>query len=452
LKSTNQSNKINILILPIALIMFSCLSTLQAAPPWEQTHKLLEPGGGITHYFGHSVAISGNLAVIGSPVNATQETPGSAYLFDVTTGEELIELSALDGTAGDQFGSSVAISGNIAVIGALDPFASGSAYVFDVTTGQQLFKLLRNDGSVSDGFGASVAVSGNFAVVGAFRDDDNGPDSGAAYVFDVTTGQQLFKLHTVDGAAWDEFGLSVAINGTLAVIGADQDDDNGTDSGSAYVFDVTTGQQLFKMIASDGAGGDSFGRSVAIDGNTAVIGSVGGDGNVADSGSAYVFDINTGQQLFKMLAIDGEAGDFFGSSVAIDGDLAVIGAFGDGDNGFQSGSAYIFQQQPANHLSVSPDPLIANQDGTFTITQALPNALTGLIYSTDGLQNTFIRQLNVVINIANPKLTVNPRSTDANGDLQYILPMPFVVNPIDVWFQAVQFGNVTNFEPTQLVP
>ena len=511
MKSTNQSIKRNPIILIIATTAISTASITQAEPPWDQTQKLLASDGAASDQFGRSVAVSGNTAVIGAKLdddNGTQS--GSAYVFDLTTGQQLFKLLPTDGAVGDEFGNSVAVSGNTAVIGAWGDDGlgtdSGSAYVFDVSTGQQLFKLLATDGTASDSFGNSVAISGNTAVIGAEFDDDFGTDSGSAYVFDITTGQQLFKLLATDGEAYNRFGFSVAVSGNIAVIGAVLGNGNVAGSGSAYVFDITTGRQLFKLLATDGAAADEFGISVALSGNTAVIGAVLGNGNVADSGSAYVFDITTGGQLFKLLATDGAEGDLFGNSVAISGNTAVIGAESDGDSGYDSGSAYVFdittgeqlfkllandgaardyfggsvavsgniavigaesdddrgtssgsayifeQQRTPNLLTITPDPLIAKQDGTFNITQALPNQRTGLIYSLDGLQKIFIRQLNVVIDLANPKLATGPKLTDVNGDLQFILPMPGILGPLNVWFQAVQQRNVTNFVATQLIP
>ena len=95
-----------------------------------------------------------------------------------------------------------------------------------------------DDGAANDGFGRSVAINGATAIVAASLDDDNGSASGSAYLFDATTGEQLFKLLPDDGASSDHFGISVAINGATAIVGADHNDDNGTDSGSAYLFDA----------------------------------------------------------------------------------------------------------------------------------------------------------------------------------------------------------------------
>ena len=274
------------------------------------------------------------------------EASGSAYVFDVSTGQELFKLNSSDGMAGDYFGSSVAVGGNVAVIGARgdddNGSLSGSAYVFDVTTGQELFKLNASDGAEGDYFGIAVAVSGSIAVIGARLDDDNGPDSGSAYVFDVNTGQQLLKLTASDGAAGDTFGCAVAVSGTRAVIGAWRDDDGGSSSGAAYVFDVTTGQELFKLNASDAAAGDHFGFSVAVDGDTAVIGAYLDDDGAANSGSAYVFDVSTGQEITKLTTSGGVIEDLFGVSVAVSGDTVVVGSYGDDASGQNSGSAHAF--------------------------------------------------------------------------------------------------------------
>jgi len=186
-------------------------------------------------------------------------TPARAQFFDQET-----KLTASDAAASDVFGRSVAISGNTALVGASgdddddDDTNSGSAYLFDITTGNQLFKLTASDAAALDFFGSSVAISGNTALVGAFGDDDGGSRSGSAYLFDITTGNQLFKLTASDAAAFDLFGKSVAISGNTALVGANGDD-AGPGSGSAYLFDITTGNQLAKLTASDAAALDFFG-------------------------------------------------------------------------------------------------------------------------------------------------------------------------------------------------
>ncbi|NEQ41635.1 MAG: hypothetical protein F6K40_37765 [Okeania sp. SIO3I5] len=282
---------------------------------------------------------------------------GSAYLFDTTTGNLLHKLTAPDGSAHDYFGRSVAVSDNIALIGSyLDDdngTNSGSAYLFDTTTGNLLQKLTAPDGSVYNYFGRSVAISDNIALIGAYGDNDNGSVSGSAYLFDITTGNLLHKLTAPDGAALDYFGLSVALSGNTALIGSYQDDDNGGNSGSAYLFDVTTGSLLHKLTAPDGSVEDYFGYSVAISDNTALIGSYKDDNNNGENhGSAYLFDVTTGSLLQKFTASDGSRNHYLGISVALSNNTTLIGSTGDSDNGSSSGSAYLF----TTNVTSTPEP------------------------------------------------------------------------------------------------
>src|SRR5690606_33992812 len=148
--------------------------------------------------------------------------PASADMCDP---QQVYKYVAIDGGASDQLGESIGVSGNIAIVGArLNDGVHidlGSAYLFDIDSGQHLFKLTASDGGPNDGFGVSVAVSENIAIVGAYRHDHaGGVDAGAAYLFDVTTGQQLYKHAAADAATADGFGESVAISGNIAIVGA----------------------------------------------------------------------------------------------------------------------------------------------------------------------------------------------------------------------------------------
>ena len=226
--------------------------------------------------------------------------------------------------------------------------------------GDQLFKLLPDDGAADDRFGRSVAIRGTIAIVGVIWDDDNGEDSGSAYLFDTAAGQQIAKLLPDDGAADDRFGQSVAISGITAIVGALRDDDNGSDSGSAYLFDTTTVQQIAKLLADDGAADDRFGCSVEISGTTAIVGAYWDDDNGSASGSAYLFDTTSGEQIAKLLPNDGAAGAWFGSFVALSGGTAIVGAQADNSNGPNSGSAYMFD------VAVNP-VCSADLDGDSTV-------------------------------------------------------------------------------------
>ena len=328
----------------------------------QQIAKLTANDGASDDRFGISVALDGGVAVIGA--YSDDDNTGSTYVYEQQgdgTWQHIAKLTANDGASSDEFGYSVATSGGVVVIGANgdndNGSDSGSAYVYEQQedgTWQQIAKLTADDGASDDRFGISVAIDGGVAVIGAHYDDDNDFNSGSAYVFEQQadgTWQQIAKLTADDGASDDYFGSSVAIDGGVAVIGAYRDDDAGSDSGSAYVYEQQangTWQQIAKLTADDGASNDKFGRSVAIDGDMAVIGAPNDKDNGYNSGSAYVFEQQadrTWQQIAKLTADDGGSDDIFGLSVALDAGVAVIGAWSDDDSGEDSGSAYVYEQQ-----------------------------------------------------------------------------------------------------------
>jgi len=300
---------------------------------------------------------------------------------DASIGTQLAKLTAKDGTWNDYFGYSVAVSDGIAVVGAyLDDDAgdnSGSAYVFemsdssDETSWTQVAKLTAADAFTGDYFGRSIAISDGTIVVGAYRDSDKGSNSGSAYVFeksdssDETSWTQVAKLTADDGAASDYFGVAVAISDGTIVVGAHQDDDKGSGSGSAYVFeksdssDATSWTQVAKLTAADGAASDYFGRSIAISDGTIVVGAYLDDDKGSGSGSAYVFeksdssDETSWTQVAKLTADDGAVSDRFGYSVAISDGIAVVGAYYDIS---YRGSAYIFEVKLPSPPPPPPPP------------------------------------------------------------------------------------------------
>ena len=335
---------------------------------WTQKAKLVADDGAAYDYFGRSVSVYNNTAVIGADGDDDNGSYfSSAYVFEYSSGTwtQKAKLVADDAAAYDYFGRSVSVYNNTAVIGAYadddNGPTSGSAYVFEYSSGTwtQKAKLVADDAAARDHFGRSVSVYNNTAVIGADGDDDNGPTSGSAYVFEYSSGTwtQKAKLVADDAAARDHFGRSVSVYGNTAVIGAYADDDNGSYSGSAYVFEYSSGTwtQKAKLVADDGAAYDRFGRSVSVYGNTAVIGAYYDDDNGSYSGSAYVFEYSSGTwtQKAKLVADDAAARDHFGRSVSVYNNTAVIGADGDDDNGSYSGSAYVFtisaNQAPTAH-------------------------------------------------------------------------------------------------------
>jgi predicted amidohydrolase len=335
---------------------------------WMQQAKLTASDAADFDEFGRSVSISGNTAVIGAAYDnhAGGADAGSAYVF-VRSGEvwtQQAKLTASDATAEDYFGISVSISGDTAVIGAYGDahaggyYDAGSAYVFVRSGGvwTQQAKLIASDAAAYDQFGWSVSISGQTAVIGARYDDHaGGTNAGSAYVF-VRSGsvwKKQAKLTASDAAAGDEFGIAVSISGDTAVIGAFRDDDaGGYDAGSAYVFARSGGvwTQQAKLTASDAAAYDYFGWSVSISGDAAVIGaSLDDHAGGTNAGSAYVFVRSGGvwTEAAKLTASDAAADDSFGFSVSTSSNMAMVGAYYDDHaGGTAAGSAYVFGLTP----------------------------------------------------------------------------------------------------------
>ncbi len=309
--------------------------------------KLLPSDGEAGDRFGYSIAIDNGVVAIGAKWDNDNGTDsGSAYLFDASTGAQIVKLVPGDGALGDEFGFSIAIDNGVVAVGAVldddNGSGSGSAYLFDASTGAQIAKLLPNDGETGDNFGVSIAIDNGVVGVGAKFDDDNGPDSGSVYLFDASTGVQIAKLVPSDGAAEERFGHRIAIDNGVVAVGAVWDDDNGEFSGSAYLFDAATGAQIAKLLPSDGESRHQFGFSIAIDNGVVAVGALSDDDNGPSSGSAYLFDASTGAEIAKLLASDGAPGDWFGYSIAIDNGVVGVGARRDDDNGTDSGTAYLF--------------------------------------------------------------------------------------------------------------
>ncbi len=329
-----------------------------------EKQKGIASDGSISDVFGYTVSISGEYAIVGAPGDdiGPNDNQGSAYIFkrNGTSWTQQAKLTAVGGSANDYFGYSVGISGDYAIIGSVfDDIGpnedQGSSYIFkrSGTSWIQEAKLIASDGATEDVFGVSVSISGDYAIIGAPYDDIvANEDQGSAYIFkrNGISWTQQSKLIATDGAEGDFFGYSaVSISADYALIGAPNDAIGAIDlQGSAYIFkrSGTSWTQQAKLIASDGSTDDFFGISGSISGDYAIIGAFNDDiGPNGDQGSAYIFKRSgtSWTQQAKLVASDGEAEDFFGSSVSISGDYVVIGARVDkiGSNTDQ-GSAYVF--------------------------------------------------------------------------------------------------------------
>ncbi len=414
--------------LPI-LLEESASRDLTSADPWVKQAKLTADDGATDDEFGYSVSISGDTVVVGASWDDNYS--GSSYIFDRDYGGtdnwgQVAKITAGDGAADDEFGSSVAISGDTVVGLAPGNGDSGAAYIFYRHQGGadnwgQVKKITAGDSTTGGGFTNSISISGDTVAVGGPHETNNG----SAYIFyrnhggtdnwgqvtkitGAADGGMVFingdtlvvgatyddgypygsanifyrnqggtdhwgkvtKITPSDDSYRDFFGCCVCLSGDTLVVGAYADDDNGADSGSAYIFERNEGGadswgEVKKITPADGASGDNFGTSVSISGGTVVVGARWDDNTETNSGSACIFNRNEGGadnwgQVTKVTPDDAAAYDNFGSSVSNSGDTVVGGSPYDDDNGNASGSAYIYV--PVDLCECDFEPIEGDED------------------------------------------------------------------------------------------
>jgi len=336
--------------------------------------KFVASDAGDEDLFGISVAISGDYAVVGAVAEDGAGTSrGAAYVFYRNQGGadswgQVKRLRASDAADDDGFGFAVALDGDTLIVGADGEDGSGTdegaAYVFYKDQGGadnwgQVVKLTAGDPDDVNQFGYSVAVSGDAVLVGSPGDNGAGSDRGAAYVFSRDLGGadgwgQVKKLTASDTADDVWLGNSVALDGSLAVVGAAWDDGGGTNRGAAYLFGRDQGGaenwgEVKKLTASDANNSDIFGYAVALDGDYVVVGAGWSEGGGTERGQAYLFARNEGGtdnwgEVQRLRASDGANQDWFGFSVALDGLYLLVGADGEDGAGTERGAAYLFRK------------------------------------------------------------------------------------------------------------
>lgn len=366
---------------------------------WVLQAQLTASDGEPSDAFGESsVAIDGDVIVIGAP----RANPGglgdagAVYVYvkppaGWSTMTETAKLTPSDPHAGDYCGTKVAIRADTILAGAYRGDTtvgdSGCAYIFvkplsGWASTTETVKLTASDAASLDNLGNGVALSADWAAVGATWDDRPGlTNAGAVYLYASPPGGwgsvggpvvESLKIVPLDPDSDDEFGQSLAIEGDALVVGNYSDDDGAPNAGSAYIFERNQGGpdnwgQVAKLVASNPETRANLGASVAISGNLVVAGANAAGGGTILPGSAYVFRKPIGgwanmTESVRLVAFDAEPNDYFGI-VAIDGDVVVVGAFGNddacpGNPACDSGSAYVFRFQGhfANRVVDSTPP------------------------------------------------------------------------------------------------
>lgn len=478
---------------------------VRSGTTWTQQAYLKASNAGAGDEFGTWVGIDGDTVIVGANLEDGSATTidganddnaidsGAAYVF-FRTGSSWAQQAYLKPSntgAGDEFGFSVDVKGDLAIVGARNEDGSattvngasndsatdaGAAYVFlrtGATWAQQAYLKAANSGA-GDLFGSSVVIDGSLAVVGAHEEDGSSAgidgannnsalDAGAAYVFLFNTGtwSQNAYLKASNPDPDDAFGRAVGISGDTVIIGASLEDggtsgvdgadnDSLTDSGAAYIFfrNVSVWSQQAYVKSFNPGSADSFGRSVAIDGDAAVVGSYREDGSSAgtngsfnegstNSGAAYVYIRNGSTWSTKdyLKASNPGAEDNFGRSVSVDGGTVVVGSFAEdgssptingpvNDNLLEAGAAYVYElgATPATITMAAPRPFKPTKVGrksrpqTFLITNQGEVSLTGLgvALAGPGRRDFKVTQPSATVAAAGTttfKLTFKPRKT-----------------------------------------
>ena len=388
----------------------SSAPALGGEEPLGEDFKLIASDGTADDQFGFAVAIDGDLAVVGARRDSGEaDRAGAAYVYRwipaLGNWIEEQKLVASDAAAADQYGFSVAIQGERIVVGSVSEEHGTGAnagavylYLYDADEEEWVEEqiLYADDDDAGDAFGASVSIDGDVLAVGADQDDEGAPptgvNAGAAYVFryDDTAlpgegWEQEAKLLASDSDAGDVFARAVVVQGDLILVGARQDDDDGANSGSAYVFrDLGAGDwfEEAKLVAGDGAAGDNFGISLDVDGDVAVVGSRHSDTAATDAGAAYVFrydpDTTVWLEEQVLYADDADDVDRFGRGVFIEGERIVVGAPGDDEVATGSGAAYLFEYDS----EVDEDPW--SQISKLAASDDSPTAALGFAVAVSG--------------------------------------------------------------------
>lgn len=307
------------------------------------------PASSSFDYFGHDVAITDDALVVGTYLEDTGAADaGVVHVYDPRTG--LLQRTIENPTPKpfDRFGVSVSLSDNRVVVGAsgatIDGVArAGAAYVFDVRSGQLLHTLTSPNPSSHGSFGASVSVWGEQIAIGAYAEDDsNVVDSGMVYVFDTVSGALMHEIANPFPDAFDQFGFSVSIAHDMVAVGAHTDDTHGEDAGSAYVFDSTTGELVSRLVNPWPEELDHFGHAVSLSDGNVLVGAPRKNAGAKNAGAAFLLEAATGNVIGELRQPRPETDGFFGHDVALSTEYAMIGAYAAAGGAPLTGAAFLF--------------------------------------------------------------------------------------------------------------
>ena len=370
---------------------------------WIQEVKLVASDLSPESNFGSSVSIHNDAILIGAPFDSENgEQSGAAYIFRYDGFQWVEEAKIFPNISSDfaWFGGSVTLNEEFAIISAGQDSengnGSGAVYIYKKIGFDWVeeVKLMASDGQPGDFFGVRISYFDNFLIIGASHDDDNGENSGAAYIFEYEEPNWIEKekITASDAMEGARFGWSVSINNGRAIVGAHRDDSNGEDSGAAYLyeFDNIEWGEVGKILSSDNSQGDNFGRSVSFFKQYIVVSAAGLFNPDSFTGVFYLYLNNGGEieEISKISPTDGEDGDLFGGILYSNDSLIIVGASGANPNGDNSGAAYIYNMSTIVSTELIQD---ANSD-TFKI---FPNPTSDYILCRNN-SGSVIKKLSII--------------------------------------------------------
>lgn len=380
------------------------------------------------------------IVVLGACVLATPPVYGQAL-------SPIQKLAPADGAAGDQFGLHIAMDGNLVVIGAPldDDFgnASGAAYVFDHSTGTQIVKLAPDDSQFLDKFGGAIDLHQGIVVAGIIN--ERGAPSlqiGEAFLFDALSGEQLHRLEIPGIDGQDLYGRSVAIGGGVAAVGA-------PGRNTVFLFDVVTGALIDTIERPNGGAGDSFGRGLAIDGSRIAISSLGSYDGFGVPAEVYVYDLDTMDQLATLTPAVDTPADSFGWSVDLDAGVVAVNSYVYDGSEFQTAIVHLFDWEEESEFA-QLERADESEQGWFGLTFALDN---GLVVAGAGFEDA-LSGAAYVFDASSGRRLATLRADDAEpGDFFGLSPAidggTIVVGAFGDTHQGVLSGSayVFNFTP-----
>ena len=389
-------------------------------PAGAALRETLESPAGGSSGFGSAVALGGGLLLVGAEGDDSEGiNVGRAHLFDAATGAPVRTLDDPTPSQFDRFGVAVALDAGRALVGASSHVEQGArigqAHLFDAATGTLLLTLDDPTPTTLDQFGVAVAFSGERLVVGAPGDDGAGTDIGQVHVFDAASGALVRTLDDPTPTARDDFGAALAIEGDRLLVGAPGDDTSGGGVGEAHLFDLTTGALLRTLDAPGLGASAAFGSAVALSGARALVGARFDDADGTDVGSAHLFDTATGALIANFADPTVTDADSFGWAVALDGDRALIGARSDATAGARVGEAHLFDAASGDLLATIADPTPSTED-QFGTSLALDGDLAAIGAPLDdgaGMNAGQVSLFDVAADLA--PTAVNDRAVTAPG-------------------------------------